>query len=1020
MLGLALVALLMLNVFLAWIATGPRSIDKAIPYLEREIGKLDAGQSIKVENGYLLWDGWQNPIGIKLRNVKVYTSEGQLFAKFPEISLGLDIPALLVGQLIPNSITLGSPIVSLYQHADGSITFGVQGAEVQEPDAASVKVESWSEMFTRLTGTATARGLKHIVIKDASVSIGNERSGILTRVEHVRADFTHRWGNLDITFSARIPQKERTGIVAGQVHSPDDADSFIAKLQFSGVQPGDFGGLFASSEVSALQFPLSGWINGNIAKNGLPKQAQFELRAEKGRIESDTFEGGLSLASATVEGVITGVTRVSVTNAAIDLGGPVLSANGAADWGGEGLAVAAKASLRNLPVNEIKRVWPKTLSPMSREWVTQNINNGMVQEASVEVNAQPGELAQPHLPDEVIRGQVAFNGASVQYKPEHPQVTNVSGVVHVNANAMQVDISGAHFMTGSILQQGRLSIADLNADNPKIEIHGTVSAPASDVARFLSLPDMQHAQRLNIRPEDTKGSVNGEMTLGFLFFAPRDEKGHIKDEELVQYDIKGDVSGVTLPGFMKKFDIADATGKVEVDNRHIRFSGKAGVNQAASEGEVRYLFTPDENGLDTFINAAAVAPAIMLKEYGYPEKIVTDGPVKVNADVRLGHSVELIDARLDLTQAMMQLDLLNWRKEAGKPAQADVRVETKGERTTIPAFAFTSENEHAEGSAEMLRVGDLQRLQMSALKLGANDLVLEYIPTEKGFSLHAEGESADLTPFMEDKEGGDFSFEHMPVIDTEMKVRRVIMAEDRYVTDVSGRIQCEERFCPNVELSGKAGNAPFSYSIRRNGNGRMLEARAEDAGAFLRNFNLFDGIQGGQLRLSGTYDDTRPSRPLKGMFSISEHTISDAPALAKVLTLASLTGFVDTLQGKGITFVKLFVPYTLENDVITLLDARSYGPAMGLTAEGTIRFPGKKLDLKGTIVPSYTLNSFFSKVPLIGEILTGGKGEGIIAARYSISGTPEEPDVSVNPLSILTPGFLRHVFDIFDAPENKQ
>ena len=41
------------------------------------------------------------------------------------------------------------------------------------------------------------------------------------------------------------------------------------------------------------------------------------------------------------------------------------------------------------------------------------------------------------------------------------------------------------------------------------------------------------------------------------------------------------------------------------------------------------------------------------------------------------------------------------------------------------------------------------------------------------------------------------------------------------------------------------------------------------------------------------------------------------------------------------------------------------------------------------------------------ELLTGGEKEGLLAAEYLIGGTREEPQVTVNPLTAFTPGFLR-------------
>lgn len=53
------------------------------------------------------------------------------------------------------------------------------------------------------------------------------------------------------------------------------------------------------------------------------------------------------------------------------------------------------------------------------------------------------------------------------------------------------------------------------------------------------------------------------------------------------------------------------------------------------------------------------------------------------------------------------------------------------------------------------------------------------------------------------------------------------------------------------------------------------------------------------------------------------------------------------------------------------------------------------------------VNSLLSSIPLVGEILTGGSG--LIAATYTMKGPSKDPQVSVNPLSILTPGFLRKI-----------
>jgi len=64
------------------------------------------------------------------------------------------------------------------------------------------------------------------------------------------------------------------------------------------------------------------------------------------------------------------------------------------------------------------------------------------------------------------------------------------------------------------------------------------------------------------------------------------------------------------------------------------------------------------------------------------------------------------------------------------------------------------------------------------------------------------------------------------------------------------------------------------------------------------------------------------------------------------------------------------------------------------------------------LVPSYTVNSILGDIPLIGNIMVGKKGEGMFALNYSVKGPFAKTQVSINPLSALTPGFLRRIFDV--------
>ncbi|WP_290483623.1 hypothetical protein, partial [Hyphomonas sp. UBA3601] len=97
------------------------------------------------------------------------------------------------------------------------------------------------------------------------------------------------------------------------------------------------------------------------------------------------------------------------------------------------------------------------------------------------------------------------------------------------------------------------------------------------------------------------------------------------------------------------------------------------------------------------------------------------------------------------------------------------------------------------------------------------------------------------------------------------------------------------------------------------------------------------------------------------------------------------------------------------------------GPALGLTANGYLG-ADSEISVDGVLVPSFGMNSALGGIPIIGDLVVGRDGEGIFSLTYSIRGSLEKANVSVNPLSALAPGVIRRIFENpsdTDIPEAK-
>ena len=139
--------------------------------------------------------------------------------------------------------------------------------------------------------------------------------------------------------------------------------------------------------------------------------------------------------------------------------------------------------------------------------------------------------------------------------------------------------------------------------------------------------------------------------------------------------------------------------------------------------------------------------------------------------------------------------------------------------------------------------------------------------------------------------------------------------------------------------------------------------------------------------------------------------MQEVPALAKLLTLASLQGIADLLTGEGIRFTDFEMKFSNKNELMKIEELYAIGPAISLLMEGYIE-SDDLVSLRGTMVPATTINRTISSIPLIGDILVGKKvGEGVFGVSFKIKGPPEKLKTTVNPVKTLTPRFITRTLE---------
>jgi AsmA-like C-terminal region/Protein of unknown function len=306
----------------------------------------------------------------------------------------------------------------------------------------------------------------------------------------------------------------------------------------------------------------------------------------------------------------------------------------------------------------------------------------------------------------------------------------------------------------------------------------------------------------------------------------------------------------------------------------------------------------------------------------------------------------------------------------------------------------------------------LRTLSVARLRYGRSDLSGRLARDRTGcLRVSVSGETLDLEPFIT-RFDSKAAFEPSTgdPWDLDARARRVLVGADLELAEVSVHAQGEGKDVRRAAAAGRLlGSGNFRLDLEARDGGRHLTLSSGRAGELLSALHLYDHAEGGRLGVDAAFAAPGAGGDVAGEVEMSDFRITQAPILTRVLSLGSLDGIARMLSGEGIAFSLARVPFLWSDGRLEVRHATAVG-AIGLTADGTIDRKNDRIDVRGSLIPAYTLNSALGKLPLFGKFLVGGEGGGVFGIEYRVGGRPQEPEVKVNALSALAPVVLRQMF----------
>jgi hypothetical protein len=1024
--------------FVAWrLADGhPVHLGFLVPYFERSLAAPDDAFQVKLDDLIVTWTGGPQLISLKAMRVRAVSAEGRELAVVPQIGIRLSVRGLLHGLLAPAEIEVFDPRIHIRRNPNGSFQFLATIAGPIEGQPSSVLPELLGDLLGPPDPKRATGYLRRAHLVGGTLEFEDQRTGLTWHAPKIDIDMARGRNGILGVMSAEV------------VELGDPAMLDINFSYNSGSKDADLHGRYRGVDVAALgliapdlaaiagsHLQFDGTLDGTLNLDGRIGATRFTVSSGPGEISlPGRLDAPLSVAGLALAGQLdAGLDALTLETFTLDLGGSQLSASGRLTGLVSGhtsrngrLRFQGRVVVDDVPVPALPHLWPTTGGSIddARQWVVENIDEGKVDEAEAnfDVSFAGGDINETTV--KAFSGKLKASGLGLHYLRPLSPIRGANGTATFDATQFVADLDSGG--VGSLgIQRAHLIISGLDKDEQIISIEGDVQGPLQDALQLLNQPPLGYPKKEGIDPAESAGTAQVHLTFKFP---------SIKDLPFskVQLTAVGKIQNARLGRVFLDRDLTEGNFDLNLDSKTMSVIGDAKF--ASIPAALRW----DEHffGTDykTRIALAANTSADELAGLGFDYRPLIAGPLGLDLVYNvLPSGPNQLALNFDLASATAAIDFAKWKKPAGVPGSASIKLDLEGQKPiAISAFNFAAGDFSGSGSARFGTDGKMSTALFDQIVLGKTRLTAVTVGfVGERVDVRIGGGEFDAEPFIGKGTavGNTATSPPSPPPEEEKPTRpytiaadhldRILIGPSREIDDVRVGFDYDGLHWRSASADGRlpGGKAITVSWTAATPATHQLSIVAEDAGAALKLLGIIDNVVGGRLTITGTANDAEPKRPITGHAEISEYRLIKQSALVRLLTIATLTGLADALTGDGFQMYKFIGDFTKTGGRIDIPLARTYGPSLGLTATGYVDYDMDKIDIRGTVVPAYALNSLVGQIPLVGFLLTGGQGTGIFAVVYNATGKLSMPTIIVNPMSALAPGFLRGIFGLFPAGE---
>lgn len=984
---------------------------------------------LDVADAQIIWDAQQREISLNLDNLVVRDETENTVLSLPSAALGFDLVEAVSGRVAPTYLIIPDIAVRVIRYEDGRFQTGIEGAEeLAQDEPAKEGADPLQGLLGPLGGDGIGGWLRRVDLEHASVIYEDRKSG--TTLRTISAELRlQREADGKIVLSAESVIDAGGGEawpLSASVTRAPGAENLNAELKITNLTLAKL-----ATRVEELAFlapvdlPLSGTVKLSLGPDGLPIKAGVEASLAGGHVVwADGYDKPLKLDGGRISASVDVASqRVNINTLLVNRGLLRMGFRGHVLNSPNGIALKGFGGFEGLSIAALKEVWPKGAAAGARDWVHQNMLRGDISNARFTVDMPAGMIeGKKPMTAEALDLTFDLYGADAYYIRTMPPMRDAVAEARLTGTTFKIAIEEANIDTLKI-SDATFVIPDLAGQPTMGEVDLVLRGAMKDVLWLIDHQPLGYPTKLNLDPETFTGRAAARLRLSLPL---------VKDVlmEDVSLGVAVNIEDVDLPPLVNGFELTDAKLTLAITTRALEGKGTINVNgvEVAAQWNERFEDVPGATTPPSLFRGKVVTGpadrAALLQNLGVDFAPYLDGVVPLNVAVGLRQGkLDFIDLDMGLEEATLAAPELSHSFDVGAAARGKARLRLPDSGgLKVENFSITGPN--FDATADFSLSADYQ---ISNLTLKGDNMPGLAQKALLNIRTHAQGSTVELLATSAQIKGFGAAKPEQEPVDEEKK--GLLISPIAMTVGVGAFTLMDKLTLQNLEATLLVDEADLiqkmaatathpvsqkAVSIKmiedRNSLATAREVRvvSDEAGPFLPLTGIVNEAEGGTLIAKVFLSDD--DGPVTGEVLVKDVRLKDAPTLVNILNVGSLTGIADTFAARGILFNQITAPFSWNADGITLTNAVALGPSIGVHASGMVGLKADSLDLGGTITPAYSINSVLGKIPGIGEILVGGEGQGLFAARFSVKGNFVQPQVSVNALSALTPGFLRNLF----------